>query len=147
MEKLKTIFICALLILPILFFILFFDFILLHLFGLEYDSIRSLLIFFFIFLVLEVPISFVINSFIKAFKTVRILKSSKGLIPFILNVGITFFLISIIDYFIISIFIPLRGIILFSIISGLIDMLLRDSEPKPPDFDSEEFKKIDDRFS
>lgn len=47
----------------------------------------------------------------------------------------------------VSIFIPLRGMILFSIISGLIDMLLRDNEPEPPDFDSEEFKKINDRFS
>lgn len=147
MRKLKTILICTLLILPILFVILFFDFILLNLFGLKYDSIGSLLIFFFIYLSLEVPISFIINSFIKAFKTVRILKSSKGLISFILNVGITFFLISIIDYFMVSIFIPLRGMILFSIISGLIDMLLRDNEPEPPDFDSEEFKKINDRFS
>ncbi|SDZ45427.1 YrvL family regulatory protein [Bacillus sp. 166amftsu] len=90
MKNLKTILICTLLILPILFVILFFDFILLNLFGLKYDSIGSLLIFFFIYLSLEVPISFIVNSFIKAFKTVRILKSSKGLISFILNVGITF---------------------------------------------------------
>ncbi|PEP22063.1 hypothetical protein CN582_16290 [Bacillus wiedmannii] len=146
MKKLKTVLICALLILPILFFILFFEFILLNLFGMKYDSLASLLLFFFIFLVLEMPISLIINGFIKAFKTVRIIKSSKGLIPFILNMGMTFFLISFIDHFMVSIYIPLRGIILFSIISGLIDMLLRDNDPEPPDFDSEEFKEINNRF-
>ncbi|MCM3736010.1 regulatory YrvL family protein [Bacillus cytotoxicus] len=147
MEKLKTIFICTLLLLPILLVLLFFDFILLNLFGLKYDSKGSLLIFFSIYLILEVPTSLVIGSSVKAFKTVGILRSSKGLLPFILNTAMTFFLISIIDYFMTSIIIPLKGIIIFSIISGLIGVLLRDNEPEPPDIDSEEFKKINNRFS
>lgn len=46
----------------------------------------------------------------------------------------------------VSIYIPLRGIILFSITSGLIDMFFRVSDPELLDFESEGFKKINNRF-
>lgn len=145
-NKVKTIVICLSIVLIILLGIIFFEFIVLRLLGLQYNSIGSLVFFFVLYLLLEIPLSLISNAIPKALKSVGIIQSSKGLLSFLLDTGLTFALINLLDTFMANIKIEWQGAVIFSIITGLISWKLRATDEEPPTIDSEEFKEIEKRF-
>jgi len=145
-NKVKTIVICLSIVLIILLGIIFFEFIVLRLLGLQYNSIGSLVFFFVLYLLLEIPLSLISNAIPKALKSVGIIQSSKGLLSFLLDTGLTFALINLLDTFMANIKIEWQGAVIFSIITGLISWKLRETDEEPPTIDSEEFKEIEKRF-
>ncbi|WP_394555570.1 YrvL family regulatory protein [Priestia aryabhattai] len=98
-NKVKTIVICLSIVLIILFAIMFFEFFTLKLLGLQYDSIGSLVYFFVLYLLLEIPLSLIVGAIPKALKSVGIIQFSKGLLSFLLDTGLTFALINSLDIF------------------------------------------------
>ncbi|XIH25765.1 hypothetical protein C1N73_28175 (plasmid) [Priestia aryabhattai] len=146
MNKVKTIVICLSIVLIILFAIMFFEFFTLKLLGLQYDSIGSLVYFFVLYLLLEIPLSLIVSAIPKALKSVGIIQSSKGLLSFLLDTGLTFAIINLLDIFMTHIKMEWLGAILFSIIAGFISSKLKEKDEEPPLIDSEEFKEIEKGF-
>ncbi|MDU9694043.1 YrvL family regulatory protein [Priestia sp. SB1] len=145
-NKVKTIVICLSIVLIILFAIMFFEFFTLKLLGLQYDSIGSLVYFFVLYLLLEIPLSLIVSAIPKALKSVGIIQSSKGLLSFLLDTGLTFAIINLLDIFMTHIKMEWLGAILFSIIAGFISSKLKEKDEEPPLIDSEEFKEIEKGF-
>lgn len=113
--------------------------------GFQYNSLLDLLLFFIMYLFLEIPLAF-ITAIPKALKSVGILQTSKGWLPFILNTVLTFLLIEAIDTFMVNIDIKWQGTLIFALVTGFIGWKLNKDEDEPPDIDSEEFKEIENRF-
>ncbi|MGE7186375.1 YrvL family regulatory protein [Peribacillus sp. NPDC006672] len=147
LKKIKTIVICTSIVLIILFGITFFEYIFLRLLGLQYNSIGALVFFFVMYVFLEIPLSLITNSIPKALKSVGIIQSSKGWLSFILNTGLTFALIELLDTFLVNISITWQGSLIFALISVLIGLKLKEKDDEPPMIDSEEFKTIEHRFN
>ncbi|GLY12521.1 hypothetical protein Bbad01_37370 [Bacillus badius] len=63
-----------------------------------------------------------------------------------MNTTLTFLLIEVIDHFMINIEIEWQGTLIFALVTGFIGWRLKKDEDEPPDIDSEEFKKINNRF-
>lgn len=145
-SKIKTIIICGMIIAIILIGIGLLEIGLLKFLGLQYTSINALVIFFLIYLFLDTPLSLIVNNIPKALKTVGVIKTSKGYLSFILDTGLTYFLITIIDYFMESIIISWHGTLLFALISGSMNKILKENDPEPPDLDSEEYSKLHDQL-
>lgn len=145
-NKVKTIVICLSIVLIILFAIMFFEFFALKSLGLQYDSIGSLVYFFVLYLLLEIPLSLILSAIPKALKSVGLIQSSKGLLSFLLDTGLTFTLINSLDIFMTHIKIEWLGAIVFSIIAGFVSWKLKEKDEEPPSIDSEEFKEIEKRF-
>ena len=124
----------------------FFEYILLKILGLQYDTMGSLLFFFVIYTFLEIPLSLITRAIPRALKSTGILKTSKGLVPIILNTGFTFMLIKLIDTFMDSIAISWQGAMIFALITALIHWLLEEKSEEPPMADSEEFKRIEEKI-
>ncbi|MEH7463989.1 YrvL family regulatory protein [Bacillus thuringiensis] len=146
-QIIKTILICTFIIAGILIGITFFEFLLLRLLGLQYQSFGSLATFFVIYLFLEVPLSIITDNIPKALKTVGITKSSKGLLSFILDIGRAYILIITIDYFMKTITISWQGALIFSLISGIIGWKLKRNDEEPPMIDSDEFKELERKIN
>lgn len=142
-NKVKTIVICLSIVLMILFAIMFFEFFTLKLLGLQYDSIGSLVYFFVLYLLLEIPLSLIVSAIPKTLKSVGLIQSSKRLLSFLLDIGLTFALINLLDIFMTHIKMEWLGAILFSIIAGFISWKLKEKDEEPPLIDSEEFKEIE----
>ncbi|KRF67225.1 hypothetical protein ASG99_16480 [Bacillus sp. Soil768D1] len=147
LNKIKTIGICTSIVLIILLGITFFEYIFLRLLGLQYNSIGALVFFFVMYVFLEIPLSLITNAIPKALKSVGIIQSRKGWLSFILNTGLTFALIELLDTFLVNIAITWQGSLIFSLISGLIGLKLKEKDDEPPMIDSEEFKSIENRFN
>lgn len=146
-NKIKVIGICSSVILIILLGITFFEYLFLRLLGLQYNSIGALVFFFVVYLFLEMPLSLITNAIPKALKSVGIIQSSRGWLSFILNTGLTFALIELLDTFMVNIVIAWQGSLVFALITGLIALKLKEKDDEPPMVDSEEFKRIDNRFN
>lgn len=131
-EKIKTTIICSLIIIPILLLITFFEFIILNLFGLQYQSIGALVVFFLIYLILEIPISLITNAIPPVLKELGMVPSSKGLLPFMLDSGLALTSVKLLDTFMESISITWLGAMLFAIVTGLVGMLVREKDEEPP---------------
>jgi len=119
-----------------------FEFVLLKLLGLQYDSFGALVIFFLIYLFLEVPLSLIADNIPRALKTVGVIESSKGWLSFILDIGLAFILIATIDHFMETIMISWQGALLFALISGIISRELKENDSEPPMIDSEEYEEL-----
>ena len=145
-NKVKTIVICLSIVLIILFAIMFFEFFTLKLLGLQYDSTGSLVYFFVLYLLLEIPLSLIVSAIPKALKSVGLIQSSKGILSFVLDTGLTFALINSLDIFMTHIKIEWLGAIVFSIIAGFISWKLKEKDEEPPLINSEESKEIEKRF-
>lgn len=141
-NKVKTIVICGLIVSVILMGIVFFEVFLLRLLGLQYDSFGALVIFFLIYLLLEVPLSLITDNIPKALKTVGVIKSSKGWVSFILDIGLACILITTIDHFMETIMISWQGALLFALIIGIISRKLKKDDPEPPMIDSKEYEEL-----
>lgn len=141
-NKVKTIVICGLIVTVILLGILLFEFVLLKLLGLQYDSFGALVIFFLIYFFLEVPLSLIADNIPRSLKTVGVIESSKGLLSFILDIGLAFILIVTIDHFMETIIISWKGALLFALISGIISWKLKKNDPEPPMIDSKEYEEL-----
>ncbi|PEB47766.1 hypothetical protein CON65_23595 [Bacillus pseudomycoides] len=142
MKKFKTIVICTFIVAIILLGIVLFEFVLLRLLGLQYQSFGDLTIFFVIYLFLDVPLSLITDNLPKALKTVGMINSIRGL-SFILDMGKAYILITTIDYFMVTIMISWQGTLIFSLISGLIGMKLKKNDTDPPMIDSKKFQELD----
>lgn len=142
MNKVKTIMICGLIVAFILLGIVLFEFVLLKLLGLQYDSFGALVIFFLIYLFLEVPLSLIADNIPRALKTVGVIESSKGWLSFILDIGLAFILIATIDHFMETIMISWQGALLFALISGIISRKLKENDSEPPMIDSKEYEEL-----
>ncbi|WP_253946733.1 YrvL family regulatory protein [Priestia filamentosa] len=145
-NKFKTIGISISVILIILLFFAFFEYIFLRIIGLQYNSLLNLVWFFTLYLFLEIPLAFITHAIPKVLKSVGILQTSKGWLPFILNTTLTFLLIEVIDNFMVSIEIEWQGTLIFALVTGFVGWRLGKDEEEPPDINSEEFKKIDNKF-
>lgn len=143
MKKFKTIVICAFIVAIILLGIVLFEFLLLRLLGFQYESFDALAIFLVIYLFLEVPLSLIADNIPRALKTVGVIKSSKGWLSFLLDIGLAYILITTIDYFMATITISWQGALIFALISGLISLKLKVNDTEPPMFDSKEFQRLD----
>jgi Regulatory protein YrvL len=145
-NKFKTVGISISIIMILLLFIAFFEYIFLRIIGFHYNSLLDLVLFFTLYLFLEIPLAFITHTIPKSLKSVGILQTSKGWLPLILNTALTFLLIEVIDNFMINIGIEWQGTLIFAFVTGFIGRKLRKDEDEPPDIDSEEFKKIDNKF-
>lgn len=130
----------------ILIFITFFEYIFLRIIGLQYNSFLDLVLFFTLYLLLEIPLTFITDAIPKALKSVGILRTSKGWLPFVLNTTLTFLLIEVIDNFMINIEIKWQSTLIFALITGFIGWKLKREEDEPPHIDNEGFKKIDNKY-
>ncbi|ASS97423.1 hypothetical protein BS1321_16190 [Peribacillus simplex NBRC 15720 = DSM 1321] len=146
MNKFKTIGVSISIVLIVLLFIALFEYIFLKIMGFQYNSLLDLLLFFIMYLFLEIPLAFITEAIPKALKSVGILQTSKGWLPFILNTVLTFLLIEAIDTFMVNIDIKWQGTLIFALVTGFIGWKLNKDEDEPPDIDSEEFKEIENRF-
>ncbi|MFS0673728.1 YrvL family regulatory protein [Ornithinibacillus sp. 179-J 7C1 HS] len=146
MNKIKTIVICTSIVLIILFGITFFEYIFLRLLGLQYNSISALVFFFVMYVFLEIPLSLITNAIPKALRFVGIIQSSNGWLSFILNTGLTFVLMELLDTFMVNIEIASQGSLIFALISGFFNWTLRENDKEPPDIDSKDFKEIENKF-
>lgn len=147
MNKNKTIVICASIVLIILLVLTFFEFIFLRLLGLQYNSIGTLVFFFIMYVFLEIPLSFIKDGIPKALKSVGMIQSSKGWLSFILDTGLTFSLIKLLDIFMVNISITWQGPLIFALITGLISSKLKKNEKEPQMINSEEFKELERKFN
>ncbi|MDA2566783.1 YrvL family regulatory protein [Bacillus cereus] len=142
MKTKKTIFVYFFIVFGILISITIFEFFLLRLLDFQYQSLGSLVIFFIIYLFFEFPLSLIIDSLPKALKAIGIIKSSKGLLSIVLDVGKTYILIITINYFMKTITISWQGTLIFSLISGFISWKLKQNDKEPPMINNEEFKLL-----
>lgn len=145
-NKVKTIVICGLIVAFILLGIVLFEFVLLKLLGLQYDSFGALVIFFLIYLFLEVPLSLIADNIPRALKTVGVIESSKGWLSYILDIGLAFILIATIDHFMETIMISWQGALLFALISGIISRKLKENDSEPPMIDSKEYEELHNKL-
>lgn len=134
-ERIKTIIICSLIVIPILLLITFFEFIILNLFGLQYESMGALVLFFLIYLSMEIPISHITDAIPPVLKELGMIPSSKGVLPFLLDSGLSLTLIKLLDTFMESISITWLGAVLFAIVTGLVGLLVRENDQEPPVLD------------
>lgn len=90
---------------------------LLTLIGFEYDSIKSVFVFFFIFILLNIPLDFISTSILDFihFK-VHISKLPYKLLEFLVESILVLIILSISDAIMNSIFIPFKTKILFSLL-------------------------------
>ncbi|EIT83978.1 hypothetical protein A374_18124 [Fictibacillus macauensis ZFHKF-1] len=126
------------LILAVLFFM---DFIFLHLFGLQYDSVGALVLFIFLYSFIEMPITLFVTIISRALTTAGILKTSNGMVTFLLNLSSAWLLIGLVDLMMDKVSISVFGGFLFALISALIGWLINDSEDKTIEELDEEVKK------
>ncbi|MGG0256631.1 YrvL family regulatory protein [Bacillus toyonensis] len=143
MKRIKTVVICVFIVVIILFIITSFEFILLRLLGLQYESFGSLIIFFLIYLFLTPFFSLITDTIPKALKTIEVISSSKGWLSFLLDIGVAYTSIAMIDYFMETIMISWEGTLFFSLISGFIGWKLKETNNEPPMINSYEFQKIE----
>ncbi|KAF0821921.1 hypothetical protein KIS1582_4317 [Cytobacillus firmus] len=129
-----------------MFGITFFEYIFLRLLGLQYNSISALVFFFVMYVFLEIPLSLITNAIPKALRSVGIIQSSNGWLSFILNTGLTFVLMVLLDTFMVNIEIASQGSLIFALISGFFNWTLRENDKEPPDIDSKDFKEIENKF-
>lgn len=146
MKKFKAAVLCISIVVIILLGISLLEFGLLRLLGLQYESFGALAIFFMLYLFLGAPLSLIVDSIPKALKTVGITTSSKGWLSFVLDAGVAYLLLTMIDYFMAAITISWQGILIFSLISGLIGLIIKENDAEPPLIDSKAFQKLDKKI-
>ena len=146
-KKIKTIVICTSIVSIILLGITFFEYIFLRLLRLHYNSIGALIFFFVVYVFLEIPLSLITNAIPKALKSAGIIQSSKGWLSLILNTGLTFSLIELLDTSMVDISITWQGSLIFALIAGLVGLKLNEKDSEPSMNDSEEFEKIRNTFN
>lgn len=74
------------------------------------------------------------------------IKTSKGWLLFILNTGLTFVLIGLLNVFMTDIEISMQGAFVFALISGFLNWKLSDNGKEPPNADSKEFTEIRNKY-
>lgn len=141
-KKIKRIIIPLVIVLIVLVGISILEFFALHLLGLHYKSTGALILFFVLYLFLEIPLSLITDALPKALRSVGIIKTSKGWLPIVLDTGLQFVLIILLDALIRDISITWQGAIVFSLITGLISRKLKEREREPLVMDSNELKKV-----
>ncbi|EMA6342970.1 YrvL family regulatory protein [Bacillus cytotoxicus] len=126
--------ICTLIIAILLLSFTWIELVLLQIIGLQYESNQALIMFFIVYIFSDFPLSLIVDSIPKALKSLDLIQTSKGWIPFILDAGKTYILIMTIDYFMDPIMISWQGVFLFAIVSGSIGLKIKKDDPEPPSY-------------
>lgn len=105
--------------------------------GLEYDSILKLVLFFAALFMIELPFDLVVDSMPK-YLNLNISKNKIYLIQFILGMLLDIVTLSILDYFVESIYAPFRAIIVFSLINAVIVLILKKFDDDEVETDEKE---------
>lgn len=95
---------------------------------------------------LEIPLSLIANAIPKALKSVGLIKTSKGLLSFILNTGLTFILIKLLDIYLVNIEISIHGAFVFALVTSFLNGELRKTDKEVPDMDQQAFKEIERKY-
>ncbi|MDQ0229880.1 hypothetical protein J2S19_001132 [Metabacillus malikii] len=98
------------------------------------------------YVLLEIPLSMITGAIPKVLKSFGMIKTSKGIVPFILDISLTFGLIVVLDTVMEGIEFSWYGSLLFALFTGFISMKLKKADDEPPMIDSEEFKEIGNRL-
>lgn len=96
---------------------------------------------------LDIPVSLITNAIPKALRSVGIIQSSNGWLSFILNTGLTFVLLELVDTFMVNIEIAPQGSLIFALISGFFNWTLRENDKEPANIDSKEFRELENKFN
>ncbi|EOV9527136.1 YrvL family regulatory protein [Bacillus cytotoxicus] len=110
------------------------ELVLLQIVGLQYESNQALIMFFIVYIFTDLPLSLIVDNIPKALKSLDLIQTSKGWIPFLFDAGKTYILIMTIDYFMESITISWQGVFLFAIIRGSIGLKIKKDDPEPPSY-------------
>lgn len=96
---------------------------------------------------MEIPINLFLRALLKALVSLNLIKSSKGIIALILNITSTFILLKVITQFIDTVSISQIGILIFSLITGLIGWLAIQNASEPPKRGTKEFDNFKKRVN
>ncbi|MFN3365145.1 MAG: YrvL family regulatory protein [Exiguobacterium mexicanum] len=137
--------ICTLIVSIILIVFTSLEFLILKILGLQYESLWSLLLFFLVYGISEIPTNLFLSSFLKALTTLDIIQSHTGVLALFLQIASTFIIVNIIDRLMASVSISQLGILLFSLVTGLVGWLSMQQDPDPPKRGSKEFEAYEKR--
>lgn len=105
-----------------------FEFFVLKLLGLQYDSLLSLALFFILYLVLQAPILLIVKALPKALKSVGGLPSCNGIFTFLLYFATTFLFIMLLDAIMTGIAISWQSVACFALLSAIVNAAFNKGE-------------------
>ena len=144
-KGIKPLLICTLIISIILIVFTSLEFLILKILGLQYDSLWSLLLFFLVYGLSEIPINLFLSALLKSLTTLDVIQSHTGILALFLHITSTFIIVNIIDRLMTSVSISQLGISLFSLVTGLVGWLSIQQDPDPPKRGSKEFEAYEKR--
>ena len=144
-KGIKPLLICTLIISIILIVFTSLEFLILKILGLQYESLWSLLLFFLVYGLSEIPINLFLSALLKALTTLNVSQSHTGMLALFLHIMSTFIIVNIIDRLMTSVSISQLGISLFSLVTGLVGWLSIQQDPDPPKRGSKEFEAYEKR--
>ncbi|WP_353048990.1 YrvL family regulatory protein [Exiguobacterium sp. s36] len=144
-KGIKPLLICTLIISIILIVFTSLEFLILKILGLQYESLWSLLLFFLVYGLSEIPINLFLSALLKALTTLNVIQSHTGMLALFLHIMSTFIIVNIIDRLMTSVSISQLGISLFSLVTGLVGWLSIQQDPDSPKRGSKEFEAYEKR--
>ncbi|TCI28797.1 hypothetical protein EVJ33_12295 [Exiguobacterium sp. SL-10] len=141
----KTILICTLIVSIILIVFTSLEFLILKILGLQYESLWSLLLFFLVYGMSEIPTNLFLSACLKALTTLDLIQSHTGLLALFFHIASPFIVLNIIDSLITSVSISQLGILPFSLVTGLVGWLSIQQDSHPPKRGSKEFEAYEKR--
>lgn len=141
----KSLLICTLIVSPILIVFTSFEFLILKILGLQYESLWSLLIFFSVYGMSEIPTNLFLSACLKALTTLDIIQSHTGVLALFFHIASPFIILNIIDRLMTSVSISQLGMFLFSLVTGLVGWLSIQQDSRPPKLGSKEFEAYEKR--
>ena len=143
----KTLLICTLIVSIILIVFTSLEFLILKILGLQYESLWSLLLFFLVYGISEIPTNLFLSSFLKALTTLDIIQSHTGVLALFFQIASPFLILNLIDSLMTSVSISQLGILLFSLVTGLVGWLSMQQDSHPPKRGSKEFEAYEKKMS
>ncbi|TCI72388.1 hypothetical protein EVJ22_06255 [Exiguobacterium sp. SH0S7] len=134
----KSLLICILIVSTILVVFTSLEFLILKILGLQYESLWSLLLFFIVYGISEIPTNLFLSACLQALTTLDIIPSHTGVLALFLH---------IIDRLMASVSISQLGILVFSLVIGLVGWLSIQNDPGPPKRGSKEFEDYKKRIN
>lgn len=143
----KSLLICTLIVSPILIVFTSFEFLILKILGLQYESLWSLLIFFSVYGMSEIPTNLFLSACLKALTTLDIIQSHTGVLALFFHIASPFIILNIIDRLMTSVSISQLGMFLFSLVTGLVGWLSIQQDSRPPKRGSKEFEAYEKKMN
>ncbi|WP_083273993.1 YrvL family regulatory protein [Exiguobacterium aurantiacum] len=143
----KSLLICILIVSNILVVFTSLEFLILKILGLQYESLWSLLLFFIVYGISEIPTNLFLSACLQALTTLDIIPSHTGVLALFLHIASTYIILHIIDRLMASVSISQLGILVFSLVIGLVGWLSIQNDPGPPKRGSKEFEDYKKRIN